>query len=255
MKNTILSLSAILLFLTTAISSGCGSSDGDAPIGDGINSGNVNEIVTIKADYTADIYHLKIVENSGGNAVAVWRVWDGTGFSIYGQYYDAYGDTWGDTETITSVEGKIGYPQVVIDDFGNAVVVWQQNDGSDDNIYANHYDSAAGRWEEPILIEADAGNTSHPSLALNESGNVVAVWQLEIDNTYIVYANVYDTSAGVWGVSEPLSSGGNTYNLQLAVDDAGNAVITWEQWDGTTNKTFGTNYDLTTDTWLSAELS
>lgn len=252
MKNVISGLSAVFIFLATVI--GCGSPSGGGAVDAGDSHGEHSGAVALKADYTADGDDFNIVENPGGSVVAVWRVWDGSGFNIYGQHYSADSDTWGDTKTITSVEGKAGYPQVVVDDFDNAVVAWQQSDESSDSIYANRYDSGAG-WGEPVrLLEASTGSVGHPSLALDENGNVVAVWQLEVDDTYIVYASVYDTSVGVWSVSEPLSSGGSTYNLQLVIDDVGSVITMWEQWDGTANKTFGTNYDLTANVWLSTEL-
>lgn len=43
------------------------------------------------------------------------------------------------------------YPQVAVDANGNAVVVWEQHEGNNRNIYANRLTS--GVWGGPELLE------------------------------------------------------------------------------------------------------
>ena len=63
-----------------------------------------------------------------------------------------------------------------MDPNGNAVAVWEQDDGTRDNIWANRFTPSAG-WGVAEQIETDnAGDTRQPQVALDPNGNAVAVW-------------------------------------------------------------------------------
>ena len=58
-----------------------------------------------------------------------------------------------------------------MDGSGNAVAVWQQSDGTRDNIWANRY-TPSGGWGTATLIESNnAGDARYPQVAMDVSGN------------------------------------------------------------------------------------
>ena len=82
-----------------------------------------------------------------GNAIAVWREYDGSVDSIWANR-DVAGKGWG-TEQHMEVSNAVGHsaydPQIALDSNGNAIAVWRQYDGSVDSIWANRY-VAERRW-------------------------------------------------------------------------------------------------------------
>ena len=81
----------------------------------------------------------QIAIDADGNAVAIWRQFDGAVNSIYANRYLA-GGTWSTPQLIeTGSDGAVD-PQIAIDGSGNAIVVWNQPSGGAQQIYAARFD-------------------------------------------------------------------------------------------------------------------
>jgi hypothetical protein len=130
----------------------------------------------IETDDKGDAYGPQVGIDGSGNAIAVWWQSDGTRYNIWANRYVA-GTGWGDAELIeTDNSGDAEYPQVGIDESGNAVAVWRQSDGAQYNIWANCYVVGTG-WGDAELIETDnSGDARHPQVGVDGSGNAIAVW-------------------------------------------------------------------------------
>ena len=62
-------------------------------------------------------------------------------------------------------------PSIAVDTAGNALAVWQQSDGTRDNIWANRY-TPGGGWGTAELIETNnAGDAVNPQIAIDTAGN------------------------------------------------------------------------------------
>ncbi len=143
-------------------------------------------------------------------------------------------------------------PQLAMAANGNAVAVWQQSDGTRDNIWANHYVPGTG-WTGPLLLETDdSGSAEHPQVAVDANGNAVAVWRQLSSSTYNIWANYYQQGVGWTGavLIETVDSGSAT-NLHVAMDASGNAVAVWAQSDGTRQDIWANRYS-TVDGWGQA---
>ena len=81
-------------------------------------------------------------------------------------------------------------PDVAMDGSGNAVAVWEQFDGSLNNILANRY---SGAWIAAGLIETgNAGLAANARVAVNAGGRAVAVWEQYDGTRMSIYANRYN---------------------------------------------------------------
>jgi hypothetical protein len=164
----------------------------------------------------------------------VWSQSNGVRFNIWANRMTPAG-VWGIAQLIeTDNAGDAFNPQIAIDASGNAVAVWQQSDGIRTNIWGNRM-SATGVWGTAQLIETDnASNASQPQIAINASGNAVAVWQQSNGMLTNIWANRM-TAAGVWGTAELIETDntGDADSPQIAIDLAGQAVAVWQQYDGT----------------------
>jgi hypothetical protein len=143
-----------------------------------------------------------------------------------------YGTSWGTAELIEIDNlGDAGSPQIAIDADGNAIAVWQQNDGSHTNIYTNHFDGTD--WGTAKLIETnDAGDASTPQIAFDADGNAIAVWKQFGGSHTNIYTNRYDGTD--WGTAELIETDdtGDASTPQIAIDADGNAIAVWQQNDG-----------------------
>jgi hypothetical protein len=169
----------------------------------------------------------RVAIDSSGNAIAVWQQNDGSVDNIMANRFD--GTVWGTAESIESVNtGDAAFPQVAFDSSGNAIAVWQQNDGSVDNIMANRFDGTA--WgSDAVLVEIeDAGDAVSPQVAFDSSGNAIAVWSQNDGTVDNIMANRFDGT--VWGTAESIEAdAGDAAFPQIAIDSSGNAIAVWSQ--------------------------
>ncbi|MCP3667380.1 MAG: hypothetical protein GY696_33620 [Gammaproteobacteria bacterium] len=138
---------------------------------------------------------------------------------------------WGTAELIKYDNSDYTYdPQIALDGSGNAIVVWFQDDGTYDSVYANRYVAGTGWGTATEIDDVNAGDAQFPQIASDGSGNVIAVW-IQDDGTYnSVYANRYVAGTG-WGTAELIEiDGAGAYrNHQIAFDGDGNAMTVWFQ--------------------------
>ncbi len=84
-------------------------------------------------------------------------------------------------------------PQVAIAASGNALAVWQRDDGTHSNIWANRYDPTSASWGTATVIESDdAGNAEAPHVVIDNAGNGIAVWRQDDGTRYNIWANRYE---------------------------------------------------------------
>jgi hypothetical protein len=198
----------------------------------------------------------KIAFDGSGNAIAVWQQSDGTNINIYANRYTASTGSWGTEELIESSAGAAVAPQIAVDGAGNAIAVWSQHDGTNYNVYSNLYVASTGSWDTPQLLESnDLASTLSPQIAVDSSGNAIAVWQQSDGNNESIYANRYTASTFSWGTAELIESDntGQAVEAQIAFDSAGNAIAVWRQSVGANSNIYSNRYTLATG-WGGAEL-
>jgi hypothetical protein len=173
----------------------------------------------------------RIAMDAGGNAIAIWQQSDNARDNIYVNRYSA-SNGWGDATLLeTNDTGRAIEPQISMDAAGNAVAVWQQFDGTRYSIWARRYDASAG-WGVPQAIETnDDGDATAPQVAVDATGNAVAVWRQLVGTHAGIWAS--RTNAGAWGKPELIETDnlGFAFEPQVAVDAKGNAMVVWQQFD------------------------
>jgi len=171
----------------------------------------------------------KIAVDPSGNAVAVWsQILSGGQFDIWSNRYTA-GVGWGTAEPIeTDDRGRAVSPAVAVDTSGNAVAVWEQYDGTRQNIVSNRYTAGVG-WGTAELIETDnTGYAYSPMVGMDKDGNGVAVWQQHDGYRFNIWSNRYFAGTG-WGSPELIefNNEGHAEYPTLAVAPSGNAIALW----------------------------
>lgn len=194
----------------------------------------------------------QIAIDAAGRAIVVWAQFDGSWYRILARRFD--GSNWGAAELIEADNsGRLGdasAPQIVLDANGRALAVWEQFDGSRNNIWSNRFDGSA--WGTPGRIQTDvASDASAPQIAINPDGQAFAVWTQSDGTRDNIWANRFDGNA--WGAAEQIETdnAGGASNPQIALNADGRAVAVWQQSDGARNNIWANRFD--GSAWRAAE--
>jgi hypothetical protein len=164
----------------------------------------------------------QLAMNAAGDAVAVWTGFDGVDDEVTWAAVRPAGGDWSAPEQLP-VEDEVDgfFPQVAIDASGNAIVVWQRFDLSDDVVQAA-VRTAGGDWSAPDVLSAPAENARSPRIAMNAAGDAVAAWTVFSGGG--IRAAVR-SAGGDWSAPEEVSAAG--VEPELAVDSNGSAFALW----------------------------
>lgn len=187
-------------------------------------------------------YNPQISLDATGNAIAVWTVQNDGGMTanIYSNRY-TIGSGWDDAALLETGEEWADFPQITLNASGIAIAVWYQNDGAAYRIYSKHYTVNSG-WGAAILLDTGDGNAVFPQVALNSTGNAIAVWEQSDGITSNIYSNRYTVGSG-WGAAILLETGdGNANFPQIALNAKGNAIAVWHQENDTAFNIYSNRY-------------
>ncbi|MEM6730006.1 MAG: hypothetical protein AAF658_00535 [Myxococcota bacterium] len=118
-----------------------------------------------------------------------------------------------------------------------------------------------GSWSEPEVLDDLSNNADVPNIAVDGAGNVWAVWSQFRDapSGRSIFARRLDNATGLWGNISTLDDEMESYAFpRLAVNDAGEALVTWNDPNspgiGTTNTAIWYNgYEPNTG-WAGSEV-
>jgi hypothetical protein len=187
--------------------------------------------VLLESNDAGNAYDPKIAVDAAGNAVAVWWQFDDTHSDIWASRYSI--DSGWSPATLVELNGSDAInPDLAIDANGNALVVWAQSDGARRTIWENRYVLGSGWGTASIVGSANAGDAAISDVAMDASGNAIAVWvQFNGADVYNnIWANHYSVGAG-WGTATVIGSGTSVLveHARVAIDPFGNAVAVWQQ--------------------------
>jgi hypothetical protein len=181
------------------------------------------------------------VEFSQGHANAVQLAADGEGaviviwiqqeLNLSGLWANRYipDKGWQEPVRVESVAGELYAPQFALDANGRGFAIWERRRGDRFGVRASRYTPDRG-WSAPRDIDAGAGESVAPRLAVHVDGSAIAAWtRRDSSGASFVVAARFVPNAG-WGPPEKLSVvGGIAHDVQVATDAHGNAMVAWEQ--------------------------
>ena len=198
---------------------------------------------------------------SDGGWVVTWQSngQDGYGGGIYGQRYDANGETvWGEVQVDTYTSSYQEYPSVTSLSDGGWVVTWSSytQDGSSWGIYGQRYNADGQRVRVPghSRVEGVRVNTytnddqQYPSVTSLTDGGWVVTWMSngQDGSSYGIYGQRYDANSQAVGTEFQVNTYTNSYQNYPSVTSLsdGGWVVTWESWfqDGSYFGIYGQRY-------------
>ena len=163
-----------------------------------------------------------------GNVVVVWRDYAGSA-AVWSNRWTP-GEGWGTSERLQTEDGPTIRPRVAMNANGQAVAAWEQSDCmSSYDIWSRRWTPNEG-WGAAERIETADGAALFPEIAIDSSGNAVAVWtQADGAGMHPAWSNRWTQDVG-WGTPERIQSSDSwASDAQVAVDLDGNAVATWRE--------------------------
>lgn len=181
----------------------------------------------------ADAIDPRLAISGNGDSVVVWRQFDGQHYRLFASRH-RFDGIWEKPIALETHDEEAVYPEVSMDDKGNAMVVWVQHrcDTSrrcdDSHVWAIRLDSTTG-WGKATRIAADAWD---PQIAMDRLGNVIVIgtrrgWLMKRSTIWVRRYHV-----GV-GWEEPMRVETNLANAghpKIAINARGQAVVSWEQY-------------------------
>ncbi len=184
-------------------------------------------------------YFPRVAINDNGDAVIVWVQYDGANYRIYMSERKNW--IWTHplnlSDSISPAGTDANYPRVVMDNEGDAVIVWQQSDGTVSQVFK--CERINGIWMRPstpiVNISPDGQDAYYPVVAMDETGDAVIAWEQFDGANWQIFKS--ERRNGIW--ANPLSLGDNispnsedAHHPQVVMNASGGAIITWEQNDG-----------------------
>jgi hypothetical protein len=156
---------------------------------------------------------------ANGTFVVVWHRFDG----IFGQRYDAAGQTLGAPFEVSSAPFAGAAPAVGMAPDGRFVVAWEE--GSP--VVARRYDAAGVAQGAEFQVNTTPGGAHvRPRVAFDGAGNFVIVWYFVIDQT--VLARRYDTTGTAQGPDQQVNVTQPSFPADVVFDAGGNFMVVWE---------------------------
>jgi hypothetical protein len=190
-------------------------------------SGDLSPVQTLSAA-GRDTFDPQVGVDAAGDAVFVWRRFDGTEYIIQSRVRFASGAL-GPIQTLSDPGQDAFDPQVAVDPAGDAIFAWRRSDGSNFRIQARAR-SAGGSLSAVQTLSGSGKDAFDPRVGVDSSGNSVFAWRRFSSGTSY---NVQDRARSAGGSLSPVQTlGGDALQPQVAVDPGGDAVFTWLHFDG-----------------------
>lgn len=218
----------------------------------------------ISSDTNGAIDSVDMGMDADGNIVAVWsqyhsRSGDPYRYNMWANRYNATDDSWGtaallEHDDVTDVRN----PSIGVDSRGNALVVWNTTEGSRNSIWSAFYNAGDESWTIPTLVETDDGSAYSPSIAFDDNGNGMAVWEqysgADFSGNKDIRVNHFNMNTG-WATPVTLDIKDNiAFRPDIVLDSAGNALVVWGQTnDISQSDIWGSRYRVDTG-WGDAEV-
>jgi len=187
-----------------------------------------------------------------GDALAIWEQRDGARNNVMFARYAAATTSWGTPALLEFQDlGDAWSPDIAMDPNGNAIAVWEQDNGTTRDAVARRYIAASGTWDAaPVILENLEDDVSYVRIVLDANGNALALWMqaITLNGTPSIFSTRYDAATGSWSTAAVIENSNYTSIYpELSIGANGNAMAIWEE--RTTGNQVANYYDATTQTW------
>lgn len=184
----------------------------------------------------------QVAIDAAGNAIVVWRQFDGGGRVVQAAVRPADGE-FGRPVTLSAPGENTTAPSLATDATGRTTVVWSGRDAPGDVVWATTL-APDGQFGRAVTLSDPAGGADAPHVA-SAGGAATVVWTQVVDGERRVEAAVRP-AGGEFGSAVALSlPGGAAEAPRVAMRAAGDALAVWRRYDGSRWVAQAAAYDAT----------
>lgn len=173
---------------TTGGSGGSGNND-DNEEGDAHNKPNrPNRPYRSVGAATAPPASAQIAWDTHGQALAIWRAFDGARNDLWADRYN--GVNWTGARLLETGTGDVGNAHIALDATGNAIAAWEQDTDGSRAMWAARFDIARGWQAANVISRAVDGTRTDafaPQVSANADTSMTVRWQ-QIDRALVPLA-------------------------------------------------------------------
>lgn len=169
---------------------------------------------------------------------------------IYVQRYNAAGVAQGAPVVVNTAGSEDqSHPAVGLNDDGSFVIAYDRYQPDNRNIYVRRYNAAGVAVGAEVMVSSNTEVIQrNPVIAVDGDGDFVVSWEAYQDgDKFGIYARRFNVSAAPQGAEFRVNTytTDNQLNQAVAMDDAGNFVITWQSYkqDGSDYGVYAQRYN------------
>jgi len=186
------------------------------------NSGT--PLLTTSFSPTNDIDDPSISVGPNGEIVVVWEEKAGGGEVVgYGKMTSDGTTVFGPSTLANS--NDIDYPSVAVAPNGNIFIVWQEDDGNDDEIRYTVLNSSGGTVKGLTTLTSNSENDKAVDVAIDSSGRVVVTWRYNADGNASMYFAIFNSNGTILTPPTALTDG--SHDVDLSGSSGGKMVATY----------------------------
>jgi hypothetical protein len=191
--------------------------------------------VTVCTESTEHQEEPVVTSDGSGGATIIWKDQRLGTYDLFAQKLDADGNSlWTANGVSLCVETSWqSGVDLIADSSGGAIAVWQDNRASNADIYAQRVDGSGNAlWHTNGVTVCDfSGDQNDPHLVPDGEGGVIITWEDYRDGHDDIYAQRLDGDGNSLWATDGVTVCDAVYqqkNPRIASDNAGGAIIAWE---------------------------
>ena len=165
----------------------------------------------------------RIAMDDAGDALAIWRWYDGLNWILAASYRPA-GHDWQRVRQVSVSGFSAGPPGLAMNGSGRAVAIWTETSG----VWTAQF-GVDGRWARKRKMDAPGAGAPNPSVSIDATGDETAFWS----SGGSVYGSFRASAADQWDSSQEVDCQPSadvcffSYQGRSVITDSGKAFAVW----------------------------
>lgn len=168
------------------------------------------------------------------DGIAVWAQGNGSENNLY--FADLYKGAWffpmllSENLNTTSIPLSGTSYDVAMNEKGDVIVVWAQQDSTYTQIYLA--ERVGGKWIQPLAkkMSLSTSDAAGPKIAMDNHGNATVVWYQFVDDMYKIFKSDRRANGGWPSAGSGFTATGKSASFpDIAMNDSGHSILVWRE--------------------------